>query len=366
MMTDDTKDTNEPQSDDKPANTKQPDADQLTASPADEANKEKEPSQTRTAETVGADLPEKAQPLPPEAGAVSPAAEIEAKTKAELPAGEKLKTEAKIEQALPGVEKPSKTPTTEGASEKGEPPTPQKTEAAPPQSKTEPAKPAPPRAPAAEKAAAGEKAAPPKAAAAAGHKPAAPPAKKGPTITIDITGDPLIDRIRQRFGDRITEAVATLGQQIIRVKKESYFELCRFLHDDEESLFDMCSDLTAIHWPERAGQEFDVVVLLYSVPKNRRLRVKVALADGEACQSVTSIWLGADWMEREVYDMFGIKFEGHPDLRRILLPPDWPGHPLRKEYPIEYRDNEWTDKHLEYREVDYDTSLIDVKYAERR
>lgn len=218
------------------------------------------------------------------------------------------------------------------------------------------AKPAPPAA---------EKPAPPKAAPAAGHKPA-PPAKKGPVITIDITEDALIDRIRKRFGEAITEAVATLGQQILRVKKESYVELSNFLHDDEEALFDMCTDLTAIHWPERAGQEFDVVILLYSVPMNRRLRVKVSLADGDACPSLTPIWAGADWMEREVFDMFGIRFEGHPDLRRILLPADWPGHPLRKEYPIEYRDNEWTDKHLDYREVDYDTSLIDVKYAERR
>ena len=214
--------------------------------------------------------------------------------------------------------------------------------------------------------AAAEKPAPPKAVPAAGHKPATPPAKKGPVITVDITDDALINRIRDRFGDAITEAVATLGQQILRVKKESYLELCSFLHDDEETLFDMCTDLTAIHWPERAGQEFEVVILLYSVPKNRRLRVKVSLADGEACPSVTPIWAGANWMEREVFDMFGIRFEGHPDLRRILLPSDWPGHPLRKEYPIEYRDNEWTDKHLDYREIDYDTSLIDVKYAERR
>lgn len=209
------------------------------------------------------------------------------------------------------------------------------------------------------------KPAPPKAAPAAGHKPAPPP-KKGPVVTVDIAGDPLVDRIRERFADAVTEAVATLGQQIIRVKKETLVELCRFLHDDQEALFDMCTDLTAIHWPERAGQEFDVVILLYSVPKNRRLRVKVSLADGEICPSMTPIWAGANWMEREVFDMFGIIFEGHPDLRRILLPSDWPGHPLRKEYPIEYRDNAWTDEHLDYREIDYDTSLIDVKYAERR
>jgi NADH-quinone oxidoreductase subunit C len=233
-----------------------------------------------------------------------------------------------------------------GASEKAEP------------EESGAAKPSPP--------AAAEKPAPPKAVPAAGHKPATPPAKKGPVITVDITDDALINRIRGRFGDAITEAVATLGQQILRVKKESYLELCSFLHDDEEALFDMCTDLTAIHWPERAGQEFEVVILLYSVPKNRRLRVKASLADGEACPSVTPIWAGANWMEREVFDMFGIRFEGHPDLRRILLPSDWPGHPLRKEYPIEYRDNEWTDKHLDYREIDYDTSLIDVKYAERR
>jgi len=309
-------------------------------------------AQAGPADTVGADVPEKAAALPPEAGSVLPAEELEAKVKSELPPDEKVKTEAKAEDALPGVDKPSLTPTVEGASEKGAPAAPTKTE--PPSHEA-----APPR------AAAAEKPAPPKAAPAAGHKPT-PPARKGPVITVDITGDALIDGIRQRFSDAITEAVATLGQQNIRVKKESLIELCRYLHDDEEALFDMCTDVTAVHWPERAGQEFDIVILLYSVPKNRRLRVKASLADGEACPSLASIWEGANWMEREVFDMFGIRFEGHPDLRRILLPSDWPGHPLRKEYPIEYRDNEWTDKHLDYREIDFDTSLIDVKYAERR
>lgn len=215
-----------------------------------------------------------------------------------------------------------------------------------------------------------KKASPPKAAPTPDHKALTgektPPVKKGPIITSDISGDSLVNRIKERFGEAITEAVATLGQQIIRVKKDSYLELCRFLLDDEEADFKMCTDLTAVHWPDRKGGEFDIVLLLYSLTKNRRLRIKVTIADGEDCPSVTALWGGADWMEREVYDMFGAKFAGHPDLRRILLPSDWPGHPLRKEYPIGYQDNEWTDKHIQYREIDYDTSLIDVKYAERR
>lgn len=315
--------------------------------------------QVTTSETVGADVPDKAQPLPPVAGSVSPAEEGEAKLKATLLAGEKPKTEAKDETALPGTAKPSKTPALEGASETGTPATPQPTTPAPPETGANAIKPAPPRAPAADKGV------PPKAAPATGSKPAPPP-RKSPSITAPITGDPLIERIKKQFGEAIAEAVATLNQQVLRVKKESYVALCRFLRDADGARFDMCNDLTAVHWPERKGEEFDVVVNLYSVSNNRRLRIKVALADGETCPSVTSIWSGANWMEREVYDMFGIRFDGHADLRRILLPPDWPGHPLRKEYPIEYRDNEWTDKHLDYREVDYDTGLIDVKYRERR
>ena len=309
-------------------------------------------------ETIGADVPDKAQPLPPIAGSVSPADEGEAKLKAALPAGEKLKTEAKDEVALPGTAKPAKTPVLEGASETGTPATPQATPPATPETGANAVKPGPPRTSAADKGA------PPKTTPAAGSKPA--PLRKAPSITTEIVGDPLIDRIKKQFGGAITEAVSTLGQQVLRVKKESYVALCRFLRDTAGARFDMCNDLTAVHWPERKGEEFDVVVNLYSVSNNRRLRIKVALADGETCPSVTSIWSGANWMEREVYDMFGIRFDGHADLRRILLPSDWPGHPLRKEYPIEYRDNEWTDKHLDYREVDYDTGLIDVKYRERR
>src|SRR5918911_3491004 len=137
-------------------------------------------------ETVGADVPEKAQPLPPIAGSVSPADEGEAKLKAELPAGQVPKTEAKDEAALPGTDKPSKTPAVEGASESGSPPTPQKTTPVPPATGPAAVRPTPPRAPAA--------GAPPKVAAEAGSKPAPPP-RKGPQITTEITNDPLVDRI---------------------------------------------------------------------------------------------------------------------------------------------------------------------------
>jgi len=283
------------------------------------------------------------------------------KTEAGTPDSESKKTAAS--ESTPGVvaEKPKQAEPPDA-----KPAAPAATDTpAPPKPADAAEKPKPAAAAEAKPPAPGEKPAPPKAAPAAGHKPA-PPAKKGPVVTVDITGDALIDKIKEHFGEAITEAVATLGQQVIRVKKDSYLELCRYLHDDPDAMFDMCADLTAVHWPDKAGQEFEIVAMLYSVPKNRRLRVKASVADGEACPSVTGIWAGADWLERETYDMFGIRFDGHPDLRRILLPEDWPGYPLRKEYPIEYRDNEWTDKHLDYREIDYDTSLIDVKYAERR
>jgi len=210
-----------------------------------------------------------------------------------------------------------------------------------------------------------QKASPPKAPQTAGHKPP-PPVKKGPVTTVEITGDPLIDQLKQKFGPSIVEAVAILGQQVLRVTKDSLLDICNHLRTDDQYRFDLCADVTAVHWPGRDLGAFDVVINLFSIPRRQGLRLKTALAEGEACPSLSAIWTGASWMEREVYDMFGIVFDGHPDLRRILLPEDWPGHPLRKEYPIEYRDNEWTDKHLEYREIEYDTSLINVKYAERR
>ena len=190
------------------------------------------------------------------------------------------------------------------------------------------------------------KPAPAAAGAAAAGAPKAPVKKKdeGPKPQ-DASDHALVKRLRERFNDAITGAFTFVGQLSVHVRGESIVEICRSLRDDAETPFDYLSDLTCVHWPERDGEEFEVVYNLYSVPKNERVRLKAGA--GEAgVGSVTSVWPAANWMEREAYDLFGVTFEGHPDLRRILLPADWDGHPLRKDYPLEFMENGWTTRHL--------------------
>jgi NADH-quinone oxidoreductase subunit C len=115
-------------------------------------------------------------------------------------------------------------------------------------------------------------------------------------------------------------------------------EVLRILRDEEE--FDYCVDLTALHYPEREKQ-FELIWILYSFARNERLRIKTAIADGQTFPSSVEIWATTNWLEREVYDMFGISFAGHPDMKRILLPEDWKGYPLRKDYGIIQQDQEW-------------------------
>jgi NADH/F420H2 dehydrogenase subunit C len=103
--------------------------------------------------------------------------------------------------------------------------------------------------------------------------------------------------------------------------------------------------LTCVHYPQRTEAPFDIVYNLYSISANERVRLKAA-TNGPGVESVTSVWPAANWLEREVYDLFGVQFRNHPDLRRILLPTDWEGHPLRKDYALEFVENEWTAKHL--------------------
>jgi NADH-quinone oxidoreductase subunit C len=132
----------------------------------------------------------------------------------------------------------------------------------------------------------------------------------------------------------------------VRVDREAIVAVCQFLKEDGESSFDYLSDLTCVHYPERGARPFEVVYNLFSIDLNQRVRLKVETDDSVGVASVTGVWPAANWLEREVYDLFGVPFSGHPDLRRLLLPPDWDGHPMRKDYPLEFVENAWTAKHL--------------------
>lgn len=152
----------------------------------------------------------------------------------------------------------------------------------------------------------------------------------------------MIASLKRTYGSGI-EPFTYLGQNYIIANRSLIPELLQILRDEEQ--FDYCVDITAVHYPSRE-KPFDVIWILYSFARNERMRVKTMLADGETVPSVVPIWPTANWLEREAYDMFGIKFEGHPDMKRILLPDGWKGHPLRKDYGIIQQDTEWVQINL--------------------
>ena len=142
----------------------------------------------------------------------------------------------------------------------------------------------------------------------------------------------IVTRLRERFPDAVEEVTTFRGQLTIRIRNEDIFAVCLYLRDEPEWRFDMLSDLCGVDMIKlREIPRFDVVYQLYSVQHNRRLRLKAAVDEWGSVASVTPLWPGGEWQEREAYDMFGIVFDGHPDLRRILLPDDWHEFPLRKE-----------------------------------
>ncbi|MBI1749237.1 MAG: NADH-quinone oxidoreductase subunit C [Acidobacteria bacterium] len=200
---------------------------------------------------------------------------------------------------------------------------------------------APDSAPASAEKPAAPTATPPKPAAPTAPKPPAapPPPKEGP---VPLDND-LVKRFKARFGDKIHEAWTDRKQSILVVNAASLVEISEYSRDDES--FDYLVDLTAVDWPKRE-KRFDVVLNLYSFQKNERLRLKAYVGEGEGCLSVTGVWSTANWLEREAYDMFGIVFEGHPNLKRILLPDEWQGHPLRKDYDILTQDTAWVRENL--------------------
>lgn len=147
----------------------------------------------------------------------------------------------------------------------------------------------------------------------------------------------LIEKLKELFGADILAAESARGEETIVVSRDRALEILRVLRDNPGFSFNFLSDLTAVDWLERSPR-FDVVYHMRSLTQGHRLRVKIGVDGAEPwVNSVSSLWKAADWFERECYDMFGIRFEGHPDLRRILLYDSFVGHPLRKDYPYNRR-----------------------------
>jgi len=179
--------------------------------------------------------------------------------------------------------------------------------------------------------------------AAAPPKPAAPVPPKAPVPVQTPLNNELVGRVRAKFGTALVEAIEDRKQAILTVECAKLAEIAQYLRDEEK--FDLLSDLTAVDWPKR-DKRFDVVLNLYSFAKNERLRVKARAGDGEQVPSVAGVWPTANWLEREAFDMFGIIFAGHPNLTRILLPDEWQGYPLRKDYDIIEQDTGWVKENV--------------------
>lgn len=169
-------------------------------------------------------------------------------------------------------------------------------------------------------------------------KPKAPPEPpkapedQAPPEGMELPG--MVAAVQQGVPGAVRQVSFWVGDWTIIVAADRLLDVMRFLKKDAATSFDYCSDVTAADWPPRE-KRFDVVYCLYSTRLRHRLRVKARVGEEEPIESVTPLWPAADWLEREVYDQFGIRVVNHPDLRRILMPDQWQGYPQRKDYPLE-------------------------------
>ena len=168
------------------------------------------------------------------------------------------------------------------------------------------------------------------------------------------------EKIKERFPEEVLDVKEFRGQVAVTLKKDRILDICRFLHDDPDLFFDYLVDVCGADYLGKNEKRFEVVYHLYSIKHRHALRLKAEVAgDTPSIDSVMPVWIGANWHEREAYDMYGIVFKGHPDLRRILLPEDWEGYPLRKDYPLQGPEKEWSgfieilDKAKRYREFEW-------------
>ena len=165
---------------------------------------------------------------------------------------------------------------------------------------------------------------------------------------------PVVARLREALGDAIESDQMVRGQLVLRVGRERLVEVCTLLRDDPQLRFEHLADVTAVDYllydpdggPPGEGRtpRFDVVYHLYSIGRGHRLRLKVAVDEADpVVPSLVGVWPAANWGERETYDMYGLQFSGHPNLTRILMPEEWQGHPLRKDYPLIEEEIEFTE-----------------------
>lgn len=148
----------------------------------------------------------------------------------------------------------------------------------------------------------------------------------------------LIDNLKQRFEDGIVATSRYKDEVTHLVSKSALLSICEFLKTDPALQMNYLVDVIGVDYAP-ASPRFEVVYHLYSIPRKHRIRLKVKIEESESLPSVTGIWPAADFPEREAYDMYGIIFDGHADLKRIYMPHDWEGFPLRKDYPLKgYKD----------------------------
>lgn len=152
----------------------------------------------------------------------------------------------------------------------------------------------------------------------------------------------IAEKIKEKFPDEVLDIKEFRDQISVILKKGRILEICRYLHDEPDLYFDYLVDVCGVDYLGKKDKRFEVVYHLYSIKHRHRIRLKAEVSeDNPTIDSVMRVWVGANWHEREAYDMYGIVFNGHPDLSRILMPEDWEGHPLRKEYPVKGPEKEW-------------------------
>lgn len=179
--------------------------------------------------------------------------------------------------------------------------------------------------------------------------PKPPPEKKASMAMEVLPWDgPLAKILEERFADQIKEFSTYRDQSFVIVDLAAVVPIIEFLKLEQS--FDYLVDLTAVHYPDRE-EPFDVVWILYSFSLNTRIRVKARVGDGDSPPTTTILYNAANWLEREIFDMFGIVFDGHPNMARILLPDEWQGYPLRKEHSITRQDEDWVRENFRTKSV---------------